>query len=272
MSSSRPQQSRHPIGYQPPLVDVRELTKRYGIGDEGHLALGQLDLAIGRGEFISLIGPSGCGKTTLLRILADLESPTSGQVKVGGVSPREARKGRLYGYVFQSPTLLDWRSALANVMLPLQVIGRPKGVARKIALERLAQVGLTDVDARYPWQLSGGQQQRVSIARALALDPELLFMDEPFGALDEITRERMNQSLHELWRRSGKTAVFVTHSIAEAVFLSTRIVVMRANPGGIACVLDVDLPDERDFETRTLPRFFELITEVHEELRDAYLT
>ncbi|APZ42932.1 ABC transporter ATP-binding protein [Acidihalobacter ferrooxydans] len=255
-----------------PLIDIRGLIKRYGATgqDAGHLALDGVDLGIHRGDFVSLIGPSGCGKTTLLRILADLETPTAGTVKVGGLSPEEARKGRLYGYIFQAPTLLDWRSALANVMLPLQVMGQPKDEARKIALERLEQVGLADAARRYPWQLSGGQQQRVSIARALALDPELLFMDEPFGALDEITRERMNQDLHELWRRSGKTAVFVTHSIAEAVFLSTRIVVMRANPGGVTRVLDVDLPDERNFETRTLPRFFELAKEVHEGLRDAY--
>ncbi len=253
-----------------PLVDIRGLGKHYGSGAERHLALTGVDLTIHRGDFVSLIGPSGCGKTTLLRILADLENITDGSVSVGGLSPREARMARLYGYVFQAPTLLDWRSALANVMLPLQVMGRPKAEARKTALERLEQVGLSDAARRYPWQLSGGQQQRVSIARALALDPELLFMDEPFGALDEITRERMNQDLHDLWLRSDKTAVFVTHSIAEAVFLSTRVVVMKANPGGITRVLDIDLPRERNFETRTLPRFFELVNEVHEGLRDAY--
>lgn len=253
-----------------PLVQIEGLGKRYGTGPSAHQALRGVNLAIHRGEFISLIGPSGCGKTTLLRILADLEAVTEGEVKVGGLSPREARRGRLYGYVFQSPTLLDWRSALGNVMLPLQIMGQAREQAQRQAQAQLEQVGLGEAAQRFPWQLSGGQQQRVSIARALALDPELLLMDEPFGALDEITRERMNQDLHELWRRTGKTVAFVTHSIAEAVFLSTRIVVMNGQAGGITQVLDVDLPHERNFETRSLPRYYELVTAVHEALRDAY--
>ncbi|AOU96972.1 sulfonate ABC transporter ATP-binding protein [Acidihalobacter yilgarnensis] len=253
------------------LVRIEALEKRYGrSAASSQLALGGIDLDVARGEFISLIGPSGCGKTTLLRILADLESASAGRISIDGLSAAEARRERRYGYVFQAPTLLDWRTALGNVMLPLRLLGWSRTEARRIAGERLAQVGLAEASGRYPWQLSGGQQQRVSIARALSLDPELLLMDEPFGALDEITRERMNQDLHALWRRTGKTVVFVTHSIAEAVFLSTRIAVMQADPGRIARIIDVDLPASRDFGTRDLPRFHELVTQVHEGLHAAY--
>ncbi|WP_082954704.1 ABC transporter ATP-binding protein [Acidihalobacter prosperus] len=253
-----------------PLVRIAGLEKRYGHAGDTSAALAGVDLDIARGEFISLIGPSGCGKTTLLRILADLEAATAGRISIDGLSTAEARRDRRYGYVFQAPTLLDWRTALGNVMLPLRLLGHPRAEARRIAAEALAQVGLAEAAGRYPWQLSGGQQQRVSIARALSLEPELLLMDEPFGALDEITRERMNQDLHALWRRTGKTVVFVTHSIAEAVFLSTRVAVMRAGPGRIARVLDIDLPADRDFATRDHPRFHQLVTQVHEGLHAAY--
>jgi NitT/TauT family transport system ATP-binding protein len=219
------------------------------------------------GEFVSLIGPSGCGKTTLLRLIADLIQPTSGRLTVAGKTPEEARASREYGYVFQAPVLYDWRSVLANVTLPLEIMGFPRGERRPRARELLAMVGLEAFERQYPWQLSGGMQQRVSIARALAFDPRLLLMDEPFGALDEITREAMNLELLRIWRQTGKTVVFVTHSIAEAVFLSSRIVVMTARPGRIQQLIDVDLPYPRGTETRESERFFELTTEVREALR-----
>ena len=253
-----------------PVIDVRNLGMVFrGRGTET-VALQGADLAISEGEFISLIGPSGCGKTTLLRLIADLVTPTSGELHVMGKDPRQARLDRDYGYVFQAPALLEWRNVIRNVKLPLEIMKVPRGEAERRATELLELVGLEDFRKQYPWQLSGGMQQRVSIARALAFEPKLLLMDEPFGALDEITREVMNQELLRIWSQTKKTIVFVTHSIAEAVFLSSRIVVMTPRPGKIEKVIDVDLPYPRDAESRESQRFFELATEVRESLREAH--
>ena len=252
------------------VIDIQNLNMIYrGRGSET-IALKDANLSIQKGEFISLIGPSGCGKTTLLRLIADLIQPTSGSISVANKAPQQARQDREYGYVFQAPALLEWRSVLKNVMLPLEIMGFDAAERKTRAAELLAMVGLQDFHSQYPWQLSGGMQQRVSIARALAFDPALLLMDEPFGALDEITRETMNNELLSIWQATKKTVVFVTHSIPEAVFLSTRIVVMTPRPGKIEQIIDVDLPHPRDTETRESERFFELATQVREALRDAH--
>ncbi len=234
------------------------------------MALQDANLEIMPGEFISLIGPSGCGKTTLLRLMADLVRPTSGSLSVNGETPDAARQKRAYGYVFQAPALMDWRNVLSNVKLPLEVMNLPREGRDARAREMLKLVGLEKFERSYPWQLSGGMQQRVSIARALAFDPPLLFMDEPFGALDEITRENLNLELLRLWRETGKTVVFVTHSISEAVFLSTRVVVMTARPGKIEGVVNIDLPHPRGEDSREDPRFFQYATEIRELLKKGH--
>ena len=249
-----------------PAVEVRRASVVYPAADAPVRALHEVDLTIGQGEFVSLIGPSGCGKTTLLRVIADLEPITAGEVLVNGMTPREARLQRAYGYVFQAPALFPWRTVLANVMLPLQIQGRDKRTAESIAREQLGRVGLAGFERKYPWQLSGGMQQRVSIARALGFEPKLLMMDEPFGALDEITRDGLNDRLQKLWQRERRTVVFVTHSIAEAVYLSTRIVVMSPRPGRILKVIDSTLPDERTLDLRDTPEFVALAHEVREGL------
>ena len=236
-------------------VVANDLSLTFGSGPDATRALDNIDLTIMRGEFISLIGPSGCGKTTLLRAIADLERPTGGTLVVNGMPAELARRKRAYGYVFQAPALYPWRNVERNVMLPLEIMGLPRAERRERAQRHLQLVGLGDVARRFPWQLSGGMQQRVSIARALSLEPSLLLMDEPFGALDEITRDGLNLHLHELWRTTGMTTVFVTHSIPEAVYLSTRIVVMSARPGRIAEIIDCDLGDERPLEIRDTPAF-----------------
>lgn len=253
-----------------PLIEVADVSKVFKVGNAEAVALDGAHLDIFEGEFVSLIGPSGCGKTTLMRLIADLLEPTSGAISVAGKTPKQAREDREYGYVFQAPVLYDWRSVLANVMLPLEIMGFSRSDRRARAEEMLKLVGLENFHRQYPWQLSGGMQQRVSIARALAFDPKLLLMDEPFGALDEITREAMNFELLRLWRQTGKTVVFVTHSIPEAVFLSTKIVVMSARPGRIVEVIDVDLPQPRSIETRESSLFFDLTTRVREALRGNY--
>jgi NitT/TauT family transport system ATP-binding protein len=230
-------------------------------------ALQAIDLTVAPGEFVSLIGPSGCGKSTLLRIVGDLTSPSAGTVTVNGKTAHQARLDRDYGMVFQAPVLFDWRTVQGNVELPLEVNGTPKAKRARRATEHLALVELADFAGHYPWQLSGGMQQRVAIARALALDPAILLMDEPFGALDEMTRERMNLELLKIWERTETTVLFVTHSIAEAVFLSTRVVVMSARPGRISAIIDVDLPRERTAETRETDAYFHLVTAVREALR-----
>ena len=246
------------------VVEIKNVSKQFGRG--GTTALHGIDLEIGSGEFVSLIGPSGCGKSTLLRIVGDLIEPSDGSIVVNGKSARQARVDRDYGIVFQDPVLYDWRTVGRNIALPLEMArwSRQKRVAR--VKEMLALVELTGFEDHHPWQLSGGMQQRASIARALSFNPALLLMDEPFGALDEMTRERLNMELLRIWEHSGSTIVFVTHSISEAVFLSTRVVVMSARPGRITTVIPIDLPQPRTASTREEPRFFELVTQVREAL------
>jgi len=249
------------------VVEIRGLSLTFHAADKPVIALDNIDLAIAEGDFVSLIGPSGCGKTTLLRVIADLERPTGGEVWVDGMTPEAARLKRAYGYVFQSPALYPWRTVERNVTLPLEIIGLDKQERARRAAEQLALVGLTGFERKFPWQLSGGMQQRVSIARALSFAPEILLMDEPFGALDEITRDHLNLQLAELWRRTGKTCVFVTHSISEAVFLSTRIVVMSPRPGRVLDVIDNDLPRERGLEIRETVHFQEIAARVRHGLK-----
>ncbi|MDX1616521.1 MAG: ABC transporter ATP-binding protein [Candidatus Promineifilaceae bacterium] len=251
-----------------PVVKLSGVTKIFGENSQNRvMAVQDIDMRAQPGEFISLIGPSGCGKSTLLRLVGDLTGPTTGEVEVNGKSAHEARLNREYGMVFQAPVLYEWRTVTKNVQLPLELMGYDRSERRKRADEMLALVELTGFGDHYPWQLSGGMQQRVSIARALSFRPALLLMDEPFGALDEMTRERMNMELHDIWQRTETTILFVTHSILEAVFLSTRVVVMSARPGRIATEIPIDLPLPRTFDTREDPRFFELATEVREALR-----
>lgn len=230
-------------------------------------ALEGIDLEVGRGGFVSLIGPSGCGKSTLLRLVGGLISPTAGLVEVNGKDTTAARLDREYGMVFQTATLLEWRRVRANVELPLEIMEKDKGGRRERAEAMLDLVGLAEFADHYPWQLSGGMQQRVSIARALAFEPSILLMDEPFGALDEMTRERMQAELLRIWSETRTTVVFVTHSIPEAVFLSTRVVIMSPRPGRITRTVDIDLPRPRTPETRQDQRFFELLTSVRDGLR-----
>jgi NitT/TauT family transport system ATP-binding protein len=244
------------------VVEISGVSKKFG----QTLALSGIDLEIGEREFVSLIGPSGCGKSTLLRIIGDLIEPSSGRVVVNGKTARQARNDRDYGIVFQDPVLYDWRTVAKNVSLPLELARWPRQKRAARVEEMLELVELTGFEKHRPWQLSGGMQQRVSIARALSFDPALLLMDEPFGALDEMTRERLNMELLQIWQASGSTVVFVTHSITEAVFLSTRVVVMSPRPGGISEVIPVDLPQPRTATTREEPRFFELVTQVREAL------
>jgi NitT/TauT family transport system ATP-binding protein len=247
------------------VVSVKNVTKVFPRGNV--TALENIELELEAGEFISLIGPSGCGKSTLLRVIGDLVEPSSGAVEVNGKSARQARLDREYGIVFQDSVLFDWRTVGKNIGLPLELL-RWDRKRRQERVERMLElVELTGFQDHYPWQLSGGMQQRASIARALAFEPPLLLMDEPFGALDEMTRERLNLELLQIWERLASTVVFVTHSISEAVFLSTRVVVMSPRPGRIAGIVDVDLPHPRTVDTREEPRFFELVTEVRELLR-----
>jgi len=244
-------------------VDIKGVSKQF---QGGTTALEEIELEIEEGEFISFIGPSGCGKSTLLRIVGDLIEPTSGTVTVNGKSARQARRDHDYGIVFQDAVLYDWRTVSKNIALPLELAGWQRERRASRVAEMLELVELHGFGEHYPWQLSGGMQQRVSIARALSFDPALLLMDEPFGALDEMTRERLNAELLRIWQASGSTVVFVTHSIAEAVFLSTRVVVMSPRPGRVSRVIPIDLPQPRTGVTREEPRFFELATEVREAL------
>jgi NitT/TauT family transport system ATP-binding protein len=255
---------------QPPVVSVDHVAVAYPSREGTFRALADVSLDVARGEFISLIGPSGCGKTTLLRLIADLAQPTAGVLRVNGGTPNQARCDRSYGYVFQSPALYPWRTALSNVMLPLEIIGLTAAERRQRAKAALDAVGLGEASSRYPWQLSGGMQQRVSIARALSLQPELLLMDEPFGALDEITRDKLNLHLTDLWRERNLTVIFVTHSIPEAVFLSTRVVAMSANPGRITRVIECPFPQRRTLDLRNTPAFLDISQQVRDALSDAY--
>src|SRR5450432_2196613 len=256
----------------PATVEVNGVSVVYPAKEHTVTALADLSLSIREGEFVSLIGPSGCGKTTLLRVIADLEQVSSGSVRVNGLSARDARLARAYGYVFQAPALFPWRTVLANVCLPLEIHGLDKAKAKSVAHAHLERVGLIGFEGKYPWQLSGGMQQRVSIARALGFEPKLLMMDEPFGALDEITRDRLNEQLLGLWRadlaKSKRTVVFVTHSIPEAVFLSSRIVVMSPRPGRIIEVIESGLPIDRTLDVRDTPEFAAIAHRVRLALKD----
>ncbi len=244
-------------------VSVKNVSKSF---KTGVTALQAIDLDVEPGEFVSLIGPSGCGKSTLLRIIGDLTKPSSGTVEVAGKPAERARRDHEYGIVFQDAVLYDWRTVAKNIALPLELLGWSRARRAARVREMLELVELSGFENNHPWQLSGGMQQRVSIARALSFSPSLLLMDEPFGALDEMTRERLNAELLRIWEEMGATVVFVTHSIPEAVFLSTRVVVMSARPGRVCGIVGIDLPQPRTNATREAPRFFELVTQVREQL------
>jgi NitT/TauT family transport system ATP-binding protein len=255
---------------RPPAVAIQNTSLVFETSDGRVDALSNVDLQIAQGDFVSLIGPSGCGKTTLLRIIADLERPTSGTVLVNGMSAEQARQQRAYGYVFQAPALYSWRTIERNLMLPLEIMGYSAAERRERAQRYLALVNLSGFERKFPWQLSGGMQQRASIARALSFDPALLLMDEPFGALDEIVRDHLNEQLLQLWSKTGKTVVFVTHSIPEAVFLSTKIVVMSPRPGRIIDVIDCNFPRDRSLDIRETPEFLSIAHRVRMGLRSGH--
>lgn len=250
------------------MVEAKGLGLTFKTSDGDVVALSDVNLEIRRGEFVSFIGPSGCGKTTFLRVIADLEQPTSGAITVNGTSPAEARVNRSYGYVFQAPALFPWRSIENNVALPLEIMGYADADRKARIKKSLELVNLEGFEKKFPWQLSGGMQQRASIARALAFDADLLLMDEPFGALDEIVRDHLNSELLKLWAATQKTIAFVTHSIPEAVYLSTKIVVMSPRPGRVTDVIDSPLPrGERPLEIRETPEFLQLAARVRDGLR-----
>ncbi|WP_136656500.1 ABC transporter ATP-binding protein [Nitratireductor sp. XY-223] len=252
------------------VIDAKDLDLTFQTNDGPVHALSNINLQVETGEFVSFIGPSGCGKTTLLRVIADLEKPTGGTISVNGVSPEQARLARAYGYVFQAAALYPWRTIGGNISLPLEVMGISKAERAELIRKNLELVNLTGFDKKFPWQLSGGMQQRASIARALSFDPDMLLMDEPFGALDEIVRDHLNEQLLKLWAQTKKTVVFVTHSIPEAVFLSTRIVVMSPRPGRIHEIIDCNLGDDRPLDIRETPEFLEIAQQVREGLRQGH--
>jgi NitT/TauT family transport system ATP-binding protein len=247
------------------VIDAHDLSLTFTTADGPVYALEGINLTVNDGDFVSFIGPSGCGKTTLLRVIADLEQATSGSIAVNGLSPSQARMARAYGYVFQAPALYPWRTVEQNVGLPLEIMGTADAASR--VKRNLELVNLGGFEKKFPWQLSGGMQQRVSIARALAVEPKLLLMDEPFGALDEIVRDKLNQQLLELWAATKKTVVFVTHSIPEAVFLSSKIVVMSPRPGRIIDVIETNLPANRTLDIRETPEFLKIAHRVREGLK-----
>jgi NitT/TauT family transport system ATP-binding protein len=250
------------------VVRLSEVEKTFELPSGSLMtAVSGIDLEIRQGEFLSLIGPSGCGKSTLLRLIGDLTAPSAGSVTINGKPAHQARLDRDYGMVFQAPVLFDWRTVEENVRLPLELIGQEREARDARVREMLELVELTEFARHHPYQLSGGMQQRVAIARALTFSPSILLMDEPFGALDEMTRERMNSEVLRIWEQTGITVIFVTHSIPEAVFLSSRVAVMSARPGRIARVLEIDLPRPRGVETRESRGYFEKVTEVREALR-----
>jgi len=250
-----------------PVVKAENLSLTFETGDGPVHALKDISLSIDKGEFVSFIGPSGCGKTTFLRVMADLETPTAGSITVNGVSPAAARMARAYGYVFQAAGLYPWRTIGGNIRLPLEIMGYDKSDQAERVKRVLDLVDLNGFEKKFPWQLSGGMQQRASIARALAFDADILLMDEPFGALDEIVRDHLNEQLLKLWAKTSKTIAFVTHSIPEAVYLSTKIVVMSPRPGRITDVITSGLPKERPLEIRDTPEFLAIAHRVREGLR-----
>jgi NitT/TauT family transport system ATP-binding protein len=252
------------------VIEINGLSLRFDTADGPVQALSDINLKVARGDFVSFIGPSGCGKTTLLRAVADLEKPTSGSIRVNGMSPHEARANRAYGYVFQAPALYPWRTVARNIALPLEIMGFSKAEREARVAKGLELVNLSGFGAKFPWQLSGGMQQRASIARALSFDPDLLLMDEPFGALDEIVRDMLNQQLLRLWDVTGKTVLFVTHSIPEAVFLSTHIVVMSPRPGRIYDVIECNFPRDRTLDIRETAEFLGVANRVRQGLREGH--
>ena len=252
---------------QEPTIDAKGLHLTFETNDGPVHALQDVNLEINKGDFVSFIGPSGCGKTTFLRCIAGLETPTSGHISVNGLTPDEARRARAYGYVFQAAGLYPWRTIGGNIRLPLEIMGFSKFEMSQRGERVLELVDLTGFDKKFPWQLSGGMQQRASIARALAFDADILLMDEPFGALDEIVRDHLNEQLLQLWARTEKTIGFVTHSIPEAVYLSTKIVVMSPRPGRITDVIDSSLPKERPLDIRDSPEFISIAQRVRDGLR-----
>lgn len=249
------------------VIEAKNLDLTFQTNDGPIHALQGVDLNINKGDFVSFIGPSGCGKTTFLRVIAALEHPTGGEITVNGMSPDEARRNRAYGYVFQAAGLYPWRTIGGNIKLPLEIMGYPKADQAAKVEKVLDLVDLAGFEKKFPWQLSGGMQQRASIARALAFDADLLLMDEPFGALDEIVRDHLNEQLLKLWARTEKTIGFVTHSIPEAVYLSTKIVVMSPRPGRITDVIESTLPKERPLDIRDTPEFLDIAHRVREGLR-----
>jgi NitT/TauT family transport system ATP-binding protein len=252
---------------QAKVIDAQNLSLTFTTADGPVFALSNVSLSVDEGEFVSFIGPSGCGKTTLLRIIADLEKPSSGRVAVNGLTPEQARLNRQYGYIFQAPALYPWRTVERNIRLPLEIMGFSRQQQKERAARNIALVNLKGFEKKFPWQLSGGMQQRASIARALSFDPKLLLMDEPFGALDEIVRDSLNLQLLKLWHETKKTVLFVTHSILEAVFLSTRIIVMSPRPGRIIDVIDCDFKRTRSLDIRETKEFLSIAHRVREGLR-----
>jgi NitT/TauT family transport system ATP-binding protein len=254
-------------GQSPAVVAASKLGLTFQTNDGPVQALSNVDLTVDKGEFVSFIGPSGCGKTTFLRVIADLERATSGTISVNGLTPEQAREKRSSGYVFQAAALFPWRTIERNVALPLEVMGLSQAEQAERIKRTLALVNLSGFEKKYPWQLSGGMQQRASIARALAFDADLLLMDEPFGALDEIVRDHLNEQLLDLWDRTNKTICFVTHSIPEAVYLSTRIVVMSPRPGRVTDIIESTLPRKRPLDIRETPEFLAIAARVRDGLR-----
>lgn len=247
-----------------PEIELDQISMQYATDSTEVLALHQVSLDIAKGEFVSLLGPSGCGKTTLLRLMADLIQPTSGTLRVAGETAKEARLAQKYGIVFQNPVLYDWRKLRDNITLPLEMMGVKKVERERKSNELLELVGLEGFADKYPWQLSGGMQQRVAIARALSMEPEILLMDEPFSALDEFTRERLNEELLSIWSKVQNTVVFVTHSIPESIFLSDRVFVLSPHPGRLSTVVDIPLARPRTREMRSSPQFYELIAQIRD--------
>lgn len=250
-----------------PVISAKNLSLTFETNDGPVHALSDVSLDINKGDFVSFIGPSGCGKTTFLRVMADLEKPTGGEITVNGVSPEQARLNRAYGYVFQAAGLYPWRTIAGNIKLPLEIMGYSKADQEDRVKRTLEMVDLEGFGNKFPWQLSGGMQQRASIARALSFDADILLMDEPFGALDEIVRDHLNEQLLALWAKTEKTIGFVTHSIPEAVYLSTKIVVMSPRPGRVSEVIESPLPKERPLDIRDTPEFLEVAHRVREGLR-----